>query len=71
MEWPQKGAGRESLRFPLLSSVAQEAGHSPVGGDDDEEVPPLRRGIHHQVPHTETVRHVPNRRFSGEAEESQ
>jgi len=40
MEWPQKGAGRESLRFPLLSSVAQEAGHSPVGGDDDEEVPP-------------------------------
>src|ERR1043165_2011426 len=40
---PPRGVCHESLRFPLFSSIAQEAGNTPVRGDDDEEVPAMRR----------------------------
>src|ERR1035437_990707 len=38
-----RGACHESLRFPLFPPATQEAGDSPVRGDHDEKVPPLRR----------------------------
>jgi hypothetical protein len=59
------------LRFPLFASVAEETGHSPPGGDDDEKVPPVRHGVCHEIPDPETLRRLSDGGFGGEAKEGQ